>query len=113
MASKTLVTLIDDIDGREIDNQGGTVEFSFEGVSYHIDLASKNLQKFRKVIDPYISAATRVGGRTSKGRRSRSAPIATKPQEIREWARSNGWEVSDRGRVPGAILSAYAAAHQV
>ncbi|MQA17302.1 MAG: hypothetical protein GEV09_25210, partial [Pseudonocardiaceae bacterium] len=29
------------------------------------------------------------------------------PAQIREWARRNGWTISDRGRVPASIVAAY------
>ena len=31
--------------------------------------------------------------------------------EVREWARANGWDVPDRGRVAADVRSAYDAAH--
>jgi hypothetical protein len=30
---------------------------------------------------------------------------------IRTWAKENGYEISDRGRVPASIREAYATAH--
>ena len=33
-------------------------------------------------------------------------------EKVRQWARSNGYEVADRGRLSPAIHNAYAAAHQ-
>ncbi|MBR7513023.1 Lsr2 family protein, partial [Mycobacterium tuberculosis] len=30
---------------------------------------------------------------------------------IREWARNNGYDVSDRGRIPADVADAYAAAN--
>lgn len=111
MASKTIVTLIDDLDGKTIEDGGGTVTFSFEGVSYQIDLGDKNLTKFRKVIGPYISAATKVRGTASVSPRRTKAPATAYTQNVRSWARSNGYEVSDRGRVPAAVAKAYADSH--
>lgn len=32
--------------------------------------------------------------------------------EVRAWARDNGYEVADRGRIPVAVVAAYEAAHQ-
>jgi hypothetical protein len=28
-------------------------------------------------------------------------------QAIREWAAKNGWEVSERGRIPASVVEAY------
>lgn len=111
MASKKVVTLLDDIDGKEIGDDGGTVTFSFEGVNYQIDLAGKNLTKFRKAMTPYIAAATKAPRPTTASRRPRRTAATSSPQTIREWARAQGHEVSDRGRVPASVVSAYEDAH--
>lgn len=111
MASKTVVTLIDDLDGKEIRGDGGTVAFTFDGVSYQIDLAEKNLAKFRKALNPYIAAVTKVQGQSNPSRRPRRNAASTDPQQIRAWARSHGHEVSARGRVPASVVTAYEAAH--
>ena len=111
MASKTVVTLIDDLDGKEISEDGGTVAFTFDGVSYQIDLAEKNLAKFRKALNPDIAAATKVQGQSNPGRRRLRNAASTDPQQIRAWARSHGHEVSARGRVPASVVTAYEAAH--
>ncbi|NED60954.1 Lsr2 family protein, partial [Streptomyces sp. SID10244] len=42
------------------------------------------------------------------------SPAPAAPEEkrtVREWAIDNGYEVSDRGRVPARIVEAYEAAH--
>lgn len=111
MASKTVVTLVDDLDGKVISDDGGTISFSFEGVNYQIDLAEKNLTKFRKALTPYITAATKVRGQGSDNRRSRQKAATNDPSAVREWARTHGHQVSDRGRVPAAVMAAYQAAN--
>ena len=109
MASRTIVQLVDDLDGKEIaDGEGRTISFSFSGVDYSIDLSSKNAEKFQKALEPYLGAATRIGGR----RRS-SSPYSgpgVDPKAVRAWASSNGYELSSRGRVPAEIIDAYEAA---
>lgn len=110
MASKTLVILEDDLDGGEADE---TVAFSLDGVSYEIDLSTKNADKLRAALQGYVEAARRVGGRAARGRapartsRTGSANTA----DIREWARKKGYDVSERGRIPANIVEAYNAAH--
>lgn len=103
MASKTVVTFIDDIDGSEAT---GTVQFGLDGVAYEIDLNEKNAAKLRKAFELYRESGRRVGGR--KGAKS-TAGRADKEQlgAIREWARSAGHAVSTRGRIPAAIIEAY------
>jgi hypothetical protein len=38
--------------------------------------------------------------------------VAPGSSEIREWARAHGFEVRDRGAIPGRVRSAYALAHE-
>jgi hypothetical protein len=107
MAKKvtTLVELSDDIDGGKADR---TVAFAFDGANYEIDLSKKNANAFEKAVRPYVEAA-----RKSKPARGRSTPPKassgrrTDLAAIREWAKSNGHEVSDRGRIPSAVVEAY------
>ncbi|WP_181782217.1 histone-like nucleoid-structuring protein Lsr2 [Pseudonocardia pini] len=112
MAKQTTVTLIDDLDGGEAEEQ---VEFSVDGKSYEIDLSTKNSDKLREVLAPYIAAARRTGGRRSSG--SAAAPAARpvsdrqQNQAIREWAVAQGMKISERGRIPSNVLEAYHAAH--
>lgn len=111
MAKQVITLLTDDLDGGEADR---TVEFGLDGVNYTIDLSEKNAGKLRKALDPYLSVAARVGRSTdARGGRRAAAPAATgrasrdQNQAIREWAAKNGYEVSERGRIPGSIVEAY------
>lgn len=104
MAQKVNIVLVDDIDGSEAE---GTVSFGLDGSSYEIDLSTDNAQKLRDALAPFIGHARRA---SSRGRRGRAAAGPT-PGEIREWARSQGMEVSDRGRVSEEVRAAYTAAH--
>ena len=107
MAKTTVVTITDDIDG----SQGAeTISFSFSGQSYEIDLSTKNLDKFKKGLQPFIDSGRRVGRqgpvRTTRGRTSRKDSSA-----IRAWAAEQGLAVSERGRIPAAVVAKYEAAH--
>jgi hypothetical protein len=112
VARKVQVILTDDLDGNEADE---TVAFTLDGTSYEIDLSSKNSKALRDAFAPYVGHARRV----AKGRRSGSAgsgrTAATtdraQTQAIRDWARRNGHQVSDRGRIPSSVLEAFNAAH--
>jgi hypothetical protein len=110
MAKQIVTLLTDDIDGSDADR---TVEFGLDGVNYTIDLSEKNAGKLRKALDPYLAAASRLG-RSSTGRiparRTPAAPNRAnrdQNQAIREWATRNGYEVSERGRIPGTIVEAF------
>ena len=109
MASRTITTLTDDIDGSEA---AETVVFVFKGTQYEIDLSQKNLDKMVKALKPYTAAARKSGGRRSGiGRTTSRGADKDQLTKIREWARANGHQVSDRGRVSAAVQEAYHAAH--
>jgi len=116
MAKKVTVQLVDDIDGTPIpEGEGGTVVFSIDRKSYEIDLSDENQRKLRDALAPYIDAGRVVssGAATtrSRGTAKSSASNGHDLAAVREWARKNGHTVSDRGRVPAAVLEAYDAAH--
>ncbi|MEU5957545.1 Lsr2 family protein [Streptomyces sp. NPDC047525] len=109
MAQKTVVLLTDDIDGGEADE---TLTFAIDGKTYEIDLSDKNAAKLRKALDPFQKAARRTGKATA-GNRGRSSSTSGGNQDtaaIRAWAKENGHDVNDRGRVPQSIRDAYSAA---
>ena len=102
MARTMKVVLTDDIDGTPADE---TVEFALDGTDYEIELNSDNAAKFREVLEPYISKARRVSGsRTSKKKVTSSR---FDPVKVRDWARDNGFEVSERGRLSSEVIEAY------
>lgn len=110
MAKQVITLLTDDLDGGEADR---TLEFGLDGVTYTIDLSDKNIGKLRKALDPYLAVATRTGRGTtdsrSVARRSATPARAGREQNqaIREWAAKNGYELSERGRIPRNIVEAY------
>ena len=111
VAQRTTVIVTDDLDGSE---GADTVTFAFEGIEYQVDLSESNAKKLKKALDPYISAARKTGGRRSSGRRSSASSSRSSSSDtaaIREWARSRGLQVSERGRVPQSLRDQYAAAN--
>ena len=108
MAKRVQVVLEDDIDGSPADE---TVSFALDGVSYEIDLSAGNAGKLRDQLAPWVGAAQRTGGRKAIGKRPGSVGARRGVGAIREWARANGHQVSDRGRVPAAVQAAYDKAH--
>ncbi len=111
MAKHTTVTLVDDLDGGEADEQ---VQFSVDGRSYEIDLSSKNAGKLRDSLAPYVSAARRSGGRAASGSSSSNGSSASERavnRAVREWAVAQGMKISERGRIPSSVLEAYHGAH--
>lgn len=109
MAQKTLVILEDDLDGGAAEE---TVSFSLDGVAYEIDLSTKNAGKLRDALASYVGSARRVGGRAARGKAKVNRTGNARTSDIREWARTTGLEVSERGRIPATIVEAYEKAHK-
>ncbi|MGP6177743.1 histone-like nucleoid-structuring protein Lsr2 [Microbacterium sp. A196] len=113
MARRIVHQLVDDIDGTVLGiGEGETVYFSLNNTAYEIDLTTENADAFRAALEPYIAGARRASAAPSRGSspRKRSAGSA-ETAVIREWAQHNGHKVSERGRIPAAIIDAYRAAH--
>ncbi|EID52404.1 histone-like nucleoid-structuring protein Lsr2 [Saccharomonospora xinjiangensis] len=117
MAQQILVSLVDDLDGSEADE---TVQFALDGVTYEIDLSAENAEELRDALAHYIEHARRAGGRKRTASRRRGSAAAQsrsssaereQNQAIRAWARKNGYEISDRGRIPSEVTDAYRKAH--
>ena len=121
MARTTIVRLTDDIDGSEAQQ---TVEFSYKGKSYSLDLNDKNASELDDTFAPYIAAAQKSGGaqRPARSRRSRtgesrprsSGSVKTSspdPKAVRAWAEAHGVQVSGRGRIPTSVIEQYQAAN--
>ena len=111
MAQRVHIVLEDDVDGTEA---GETVMFGLDGANYEIDLSEKNAATLRDALAVYVGSARRVSGRGArKPSRSRggNGGSGTSASEVREWARAQGYEVSDRGRVPAEVRAAFEAAN--
>jgi hypothetical protein len=113
MAQKTQVILIDDLDGSEATQ---TVAFAFLGANYEIDLNDEHAASIDESFAEWIKAARRTtgarGAASSRANATRSSGTKRADlDDVRSWARENGHQVSDRGRVAGKVLEAYDAAH--
>jgi hypothetical protein len=111
MAKKQVVTITDDIDGRE---GAQTVSFAYAGRTYEIDLGEKNRAKLEKALEPFISTARKVNGSSSNRRppaRAATASSGLDRAAVRAWAVEHGFEVSHRGRLSKKVVDAYQQAH--
>ncbi|GAA1298969.1 Lsr2 family protein [Saccharothrix xinjiangensis] len=115
MAQQSFVQLIDDLDGGEAQE---TVGFALDGVDYSIDLSTANADKLRDALAAFVTKARRTGGRTRRDTpppRTRTTVPAGgdrhQNQAIREWARSRGRQISDRGRIPRTLVDEFQQAH--
>lgn len=103
----TVTHITDDLDGSK---DAKEISFAFDGVSYTIDLGKKNAAAMEKVLKPYIAAGTKVSGRGTTTRRTKSSSKSASGKDygkIRAWAREQGIQVSDRGRIPGSVISQF------
>ncbi len=113
MAQRVNTYLVDDLDGSEA---AETVELGLDGFSYELDLSEEHATELRNALSDYIEAGRKVSGRakSTKPRQAGSGGRVDREQAQaqREWARREGFEISDRGRVPGWVKEKYEAAHQ-
>ncbi|MFF0546356.1 histone-like nucleoid-structuring protein Lsr2 [Nocardia thailandica] len=107
MARKVTIELIDDCDGISVAAE--TVTFALDGASYEIDLSAANAAALREAFAPWIAKARKVGRTASTGAKQAAgrSPAPRNVRQIREWARTQGIDVSSRGRVSAEIVDAY------
>jgi hypothetical protein len=119
MAQKVQVIKTDDLEDDDV-AADETISFALDGTNYEIDLSERNAAQLRDAFSRYVQAARKVGrggggGRASGGGRSRATGGGRMDREqagaIRDWARKNGHNVSDRGRIPSSVVEAYESAH--
>ena len=103
MAQSIQTLLIDDIDGGEA---VGTVRFGLDGTEYEIDLSAAHDDELRNALGQYLAHARRAGGTAKSTARSRGG-AAVDTAKVREWAKGQGIEVKDRGRVPAGVVEQY------
>ena len=118
MAQQVNVKLVDDLDGSDA---AGTVSFALDGRAYEIDLSEDNAARLRESLASFVAAGRKSGGSAAAGRRApkMTASSGRRPQPldreqtaaIRAWARQNGHQVSDRGRISKTVVDAFQAAH--
>jgi hypothetical protein len=120
MAQKVQVLLTCDLHEDEVEGVE-TIAFGLDGSAYEIDACEEHAAQLRDDLARYVGSARRAG-RPSAGSAPRRAsrgparPAAAgsdreRVQAIREWARSNGHTVSERGRLSSTVIEAYEAAH--
>ncbi len=109
MAQKVQTLFIDDLDGSEAE---GTVRFGLDGANYEIDLNTVHAEELRSVLGRYVQAGRKVAGATRRPGRiqSRAAANGYSTNEVRDWAKANGLEIKERGRVPADVVAKFRAA---
>jgi hypothetical protein len=107
VAQRVSVSYACDYDDKEIpDGEQRSITFGLDGQEYEIDLCVKHSEKFTETVGKFAEHARRG---TVKGarRRRRTAANRQRSAEIRAWAKENGMEVSDRGRIPAHVVAGF------
>jgi hypothetical protein len=107
VAQKIQTLFIDDLDGGEAE---GTVRFGLDGTEYEIDLSAKHAKALRDALARYVQAGRRTGARRPARGGRRASAGGVDSTEVREWAKAQGIEVKDRGRVPAELVVKFKAA---
>ena len=104
MAQKIQTLFIDDIDGSDAE---GTVRFALDGTDYEIDLNADHTTALRGALAVYVAHARKVSAsrRVPRGAGRKASAIDT--TAVRAWAREQGIDVKERGRVPATIVARY------
>lgn len=110
VAKKVTYQIIDDLDGAALaDGDGETVSFALDGAQFEIDLSDANAEELRARLQPFVGAARKVKSSSAKVKHVATSGVDL--SAVRTWARANGHQVADRGRVHGHIVDAYREAH--
>jgi Lsr2 len=107
MAQRIQTLFIDDIDGGAAD---GTVRFGLDGTNYEIDLSDAHTDELRQALGKYIEHGRKIGGGPRRAPRDRRTAPIVDTAKVREWAKGNGYEIKDRGRVSADLVEKYQAA---
>jgi nucleoid-associated protein Lsr2 len=107
MAQQIQTLFIDDIDGGPAE---GTVRFGLDGTDYEIDLSATHSEELHKVLAGYVTHARKAAGTVRRGSRGRRPADPLDTRKVREWARAEGIDIKERGRVPAEVIEKYKAA---
>jgi hypothetical protein len=112
MAQKVQTLLTCDVHGDDTVGDG-TIAFSLGGSAYEVDVCDDHAAEITDAFAPFIEAAHKPVANGSRPRRRRVAATAndSKAPIIRTWAKSQGLEVSERGRIARSVVDQYQATH--
>jgi hypothetical protein len=110
VAQKVQTLFIDDLDGSAAE---GTVRFGLDGADYEIDLNAEHARALRDALAPYVSAGRKGGSGARRQVRTgrKAAANGVNTGDVREWAKAQGIEVKDRGRIPAELVVKFKAAN--
>lgn len=109
MAQKVVTTFVDDLTGEE-STEITTHSILIDGAGVEIDLTDDNYEALLELLNPYLHAegARRIrGGSVGKTRIKPVRASKADSAAIRTWAKEEGYDISNRGRVPASVREAY------
>jgi len=104
MAQQIQTLFIDDLDGGEA---AGTVRFGLDGTEYEIDLSTAHSDELRNALEQYVTHARRTGSTARRAARGSRGSSPVDNAKIRQWAKEQGIEIRERGRVPANVVEKY------
>jgi len=111
MAKRQVEVLEDDLDGTLLfEGEGRTVSLAIDGQSFELDLSNDHIHELETSLARFIGSAASPARATRNG----TSSVRANPEDlqaIRTWARENGYEVKERGRIPFSVMDAFAKAH--
>jgi Lsr2 len=113
MAQKVQITLLCDLDDGS-EEAAETLHFSLADTAYEVDVCGKHAQQIRDGLQPFVARARKTSAASSNSsRRRQGRPAGGRDQTagIRAWAKDQGIQVNDRGRIPTSVVKEYEAAH--
>ena len=114
MAQRVQVILVCDVHEDETPGTQ-TIGFSVDGTAYEIDVCDQHAGELREAFGRYVGLGRRSAGRGGAGgkagARRRRVRGSGEAAAVRDWARSQGLPVPERGRIPADLAEKYAAQH--
>lgn len=110
MAQKVSVLLLCDLDDKGDVEAEETLSFAVGTASYEIDVCGKHAQEIRSRLQLYVEHGRRASTARPRGGGRRAADRAH-TAEIRAWAKEQGRQISERGRIPAGVVAEYEQSH--
>jgi hypothetical protein len=112
VAQKVSVSYACDYDQKEIpQGQHRLRRFSIDGRDYEIDLCLKHSERFDEAVSRYASHARKAAAGRAPRTKRRTAAHRKHRAEVRAWAKSHGFTVSERGRIPAEVVTKFESSH--
>jgi hypothetical protein len=104
-----IIAYTDDMTGED---GAEPVQFALDGAAYEIDVTPGNYEKWRLGLALFIAHARTRTARAAAGPQRRPARNRERSAQVRAWAREQGYEVGDGGRIPVLVQRRYDEAHK-